>query len=404
MSNVALTNEPPQLSSVDDPAALIEWLRRTSAETPVVYDEKTQLCQVFRHADIMSVAGDWATFSSDDRHLVPQNEGFRVFTKGNLASLDPPRHRQLKNLVTKVFTPRVVAKLEPRVQELVDDQLNHFDGDEVDLVSGLTNPIPALVIAELLGIPVDDREQFQHWAFEMVGIGGEVDVTDPDAAEKVLADLSRIMTEMNAFAFDQIARHRAHPRDDLITSLVDAEVDGMRLDDEEIAGFVLLLFLAGHVTTTLTLGSLLLCLDDNPTAATAVRTNPDLIPGAIEETMRQRPPFPTSKRLVTRDTEIGGVPVPEGAGVVLWLAAGNHDPDVFDDPGTFDVARSRNSHLGFGAGIHFCLGAGLARLEARVVLRTLLDRFPDLRVDRPEVRFYGSTSIVGPKYLPVRLR
>ncbi len=382
---------------------LIDWLRRTGAETPVHFDPERQLCQVFRHADIMSVVADWETFSSDDRHLVPQTDGFQTFTKGNLASLDPPRHHQLRKLVSKVFTPRTVATLEPRITELVDRQLDGFGTGEVDLVDTVTNPVPALVIAELLGIPEQDRAIFQRWAFDMVGLGGQVDVTDPDEAGDAMSGISRIMNDMNEYAFDQIAQHRRHPADDLITRLVEAEVDGMRLDDEEIVGFVLLLFLAGHITTTLTLGSMLLCLDDNPATAAAVRGDPDLIPGVIEETMRQRPPFPTSKRLVTRDTEIRGVPVPEGAGVVLWLAAGNHDEEVFERPGEFDPVRSPNQHLGFGAGIHFCLGAGLARLEARVVLRRLLARYPGLEVDRQAVRFYGSTSIVGPRLLPVRL-
>lgn len=402
----ALSAEPPKLTSETDPGELIAWLRAAGSHTPVTYDPESQLCQVFRYSDIQNVSAEWETFSSDDRHLVPQTEGFRVFTKGNLASLDPPRHQQLRKLVSKVFTPRTVAALEPRIVELVDAQLDAIaeHGDEADLVESLTQPVPALVIGELLGIPHEDRAQFQEWAFEMVGVGGQVDVTDPSAADKVAADMDRIMGEMNAYAFDQIARKRARPAGDLITKLTEAEVDGVRLDDEEIVGFVLLLFLAGHLTTTLTLGSVLLCLDDHPEAEAAVRANPDLVPGVVEETMRHRPPFPTSKRVVTRDTEIGGVAVPEGAGVVLWLAAGNHDDEVFERPGVFDPRRAPNPHLGFGAGIHFCLGAGLARLEARIVLSRLLARFAALRVDRPAVRFYGSTSIVGPRRLPVFLR
>lgn len=406
MTGVLRTHEAPSLSRTDDPAILIEWMRRMRTESPVHYDPERRACQVFRHADIMTVYNDHKTYSSDDGHERPADEEIRVITRGNLANHDQPRHTQLRRLVSKAFTPRVIAGLEPRIAELVDAHLERLDGDRVDLVEHLTNPVPVMVIAELLGIPVEDRRTFKEWGDGLISLSRSIEVTEKvsEAGETIKRGFTDIIREMNAYAFDAIAWRRRNPGDDLITRLAQAEVDGERLDDEEIVGFVLLMLMAGHVTTTLTLGNVLLCLDDNPDAAAAVRANPELVPGVVEETLRMRPPFPTSKRKTATDTVLGGVEIPQGTMVVMWLASANFDENLFTGGETFDIARSPNPHLTFGAGIHFCMGAGLARLEARVVLRQLLARFPQVRIDRPEVRYYGSTSVHGPDFLPAILR
>ncbi|WP_216206325.1 cytochrome P450 [Amycolatopsis aidingensis] len=385
---------------------LVDWINWMRTEHPVHFDPERKACQVFRHSDIMTVYNDYETFSSDDGHARPPDEEIRIITRGNLANHDPPRHQKLRRLVSKAFTPRVISGLRPRITELVDAHLDRMETDEVDLVSTLTNPIPVMVIAELLGIPTEDRKIFQEWGDGLISLSRRIEVTEKvsEAGEGIKSGFSTIIKEMNAYAFDRIAWRRRHPGDDLITRLAEAEVDGQRLDDEEIVGFVLLMLMAGHVTTTLTLGNIMLCLDDNPAVTAAVRADPERASAAVEETLRQRPPFPTSKRRTAKDTVLGGVEIPADTMVVMWLASANLDEAVFADPATFDLDRSPNPHLTFGAGIHFCLGAGLARLESEIVLQRLLARFPEVRIDRSGVRYYGSTSVHGPDYLPARLR
>ena len=214
-------------------------------------------------------------------------------------------------------------------------------------------------------------------------LGQEVDPDQAveEASQQAVAAVAPTMREMNAYFLDYIRSRRADPGSDLTSRLVQAEVDGERLADEEIIGFVGLLLLAGHITTTATLGNSVVCFDEHPDAVAEIRADPTLLPAAIEEVLRLRTPFPRVGRLTRLDTEVGGVPIPAGQILLPWLAAANRDERVFADPDRFDIHRVPNPHLTFGHGIHFCLGAPLARLEARVVLRMLLERFRDIEVD-----------------------
>jgi cytochrome P450 len=212
------------------------------------------------------------------------------------------------------------------------------------------------------------------------------------------------MHEMNAYFLDHIRSRRAHPGHDLTSKLVQAEVDGERLADEEIIGFVGLLLIAGHITTTATLGNSVVCFQEHPDAVAEVRADPTLLPGAIEEVLRVRTPFPRLARMTTVDTEVGGVPIPAGQVVLPWLTAANRDERVFAEPGRFDVHRTPNPHLAFGHGIHFCLGAPLARLEARVALRLVLERYRDIAVAAGEqVEHRNPWTMVAVTRLPLEV-
>jgi cytochrome P450 len=210
---------------------------------------------------------------------------------------------------------------------------------------------------------------------------------------------------MNAYLLAHIRQRRARPTDDLIGKLVQAEVDGHRLEDEEIVGFVGLLLLAGHITTTAQVGNAILCLDENPAAMAELRADPAGIPAAIEEVLRYRPPFPRLARRTTTEVEIGGKRIPADRILMLWLASANRDPAQFEDPDRFNIHRKPNPHLSFGYSIHFCLGAPLARLEAKIALETLLERYRSIAVARDERgAFFNPFAMISAKRLPVDVR
>ncbi|MGY1823221.1 cytochrome P450 [Geodermatophilus sp. SYSU D00079] len=371
------------------------------AQGQVHFDDRQQCWQVLGHPEASAVLSDPSVFSSDLGALLPDQADVTLFERGNFLRMDPPQHRKLRTLVSQAFTPRVVAGLEPRIAELTTQLLDRV-GERFDLVDALAHPLPVIVIAELLGVPATDRPLFRTWADVLFSQEVDPDQALREAGEQAVVAVAPTMREMNAYFLDHIRSRRAHPADDLISELVRAEVDGERLADEEIIGFVGLLLIAGHVTTTATLGNSVVCFQEHPDAAAEVRADPTLLPAAIEEVLRVRTPFPRLARMTRADTEVGGVPVPAGQVVLPWLAAANRDARVFADPGRFDVHRSPNPHLAFGHGIHFCLGAPLARLEARVALRLLLEHYRDIEVAGDEqVEHRNPWTMVAVTRLPL---
>lgn len=366
------------------------------------HDERAGVWHVFRYADAEQILADPATFSSDFSDITPSQEDVDLFTRGNLIRKDPPDHRKLRTLVGKAFTPRVVARLEPRIIEIVGELLDAVKGsDRIEVVSDLAYPLPIIVITELLGIPAEDRAVFRRWAEALVSPSGGGGGLIPN--EQRIQSMAVVMREMNPYCLDHIRSRRARPKDDLISALAVAEVDGQRLADEEMVGFVSLLLLAGHITTTVLLGNMLLCLSEHPEAAAALRSDPSQLPTAVEETLRYRAPLAPMTRRTTRDVEIGGRVVPAGEIIVTWLSSANRDERVFPDPDRFDFRRASNPHLSFGHGIHFCVGAPLARLETRIALELALDRWSEFSAD-PDVEFHDARGIFGPKRLPLHLR
>src|SRR6185503_19274162 len=287
------------------------------------------------HGDVEAILRDPATFSSDTARLVPAAAPVR---RGMLTQIDPPEHRALRRLVSATFTPRTVAGLEPRIRSLT---------------------------GELLGLPADDRPLFRTWAdglFNMqVG-----DPNDPELGPQVAAAMSEIID----YFLRACRARRAEPRDDLISALVTTEAEGRVLDDEEAANFSMLLLLAGHITTTVLLGNAVRTFDENPGVWAELRAEPALIPGAIEEVLRLRSPFVQVGRATVRAVDVGGVEIPADVLVLPWLLSANHDPAAHREPERFDLRRGLGggAQLAFGHGVHFCLGAPLARLEGRVAL------------------------------------
>jgi cytochrome P450 len=424
---------PDSRPVLDDPAQpVLDWWQVMLETNPVHRDEQSAW-HVFRHADVSQVLADPATFSSDTSALLPDQEDLRLFSRGNIVNMDPPHHRQVRTLVNQAFTPRVVAGLEPRIVEVTTALLDRVRGRQAfDLVDALAYPLPVTVIAELLGVPARDMALFRSWADGLFSVQATDATVLP--TEEQTAEVAPVVREMNDYLLQHIRHRRKHPADDLLGRLTTAGVpdrgrdaarpagDGLTdaarptgdgfsdsglteagLTDEEIVGLAGVLLLAGHITTTALLGNAVLAFDRHPAAGAEVRADRSLVPDAIEEVLRWRTPFPRLGRMTTRDAELAGAVIPARSIVVPWVGAANHDPRRFPDPERFDIHRSTQGQLAFGHGIHFCLGAPLARLEARVALNLLMDRYSTLAVDRAHVRYQNPWIMNSMLSLPVQV-
>lgn len=383
------------------------WLHGPRSGPAVEFDARTGLWNVYGYPELHEVLGDPVTYSSDTmrvvpRELMPSKDDFSL--EGFITQIDPPEHGKLRKLVSSAFTRKVVADLEPRIAALTHELLDAArERGRFELVNDLAYPLPVIVIAELLGVPSGDRALFKQWADALFQRDAEVSLNR--SAEERSADLEATMgpwKEMSAYLAAHAAERRRQPRADLLTRLVEAEVDGERLPDEQVVNFAIVLLLAGHITTTMLLGNTVLCLDAFPEQQDRVRADRSSIPAVIEESIRFLTPFALVGRATTREARLGGVTIPADQMVMVWLAAANRDPRQFPDPDVFDPGRDSNPHLGFGRGIHFCLGAPLARLEGRVALNILLDQFDVLRTDPDDpVQFIPAPSLTGVRRLPL---
>ncbi|MCO5971643.1 cytochrome P450 [Actinoallomurus soli] len=376
------------------PSRLFDWLDRMRHDHPVWHDHRRDVWHVFSHAEALTVLSDWSTFSVAMMDGIRTPDGLELFYSGNFSWMDPPRHGRLRGLVSRVFTPRMIEGLAPRVAAVVAELLDKADGGGAfELIDDLAHPLPVVIIAEMLGVPAEDRVLFRRWADILLAGGRTAPGTGDD-------DLH--LADMEPYLIEHIERRRAVPGPDLISGLVRAEVEGRRLSNDEIVGFTGALLIAGHITTTVTLGNAVLCLDENPGVAAGLRRDPGLIPAAVEEVLRSRPPFTSTARRTTRETELAGRRIPAGRFVNVWLASANRDEHLFDAPDRFDVHRPSNRHLAFGHGIHFCLGAPLARLETRIALEMLLSRYREIRVASPsEVEPHDQWTMIGAKRIPM---
>jgi cytochrome P450 len=382
--------------------ALEERLPQWSAQRdtrPVFLDEQSGMWRLLDYATVAAVLADPATFSSDLSPLAPAPPDFETFRTGMFVGMDPPDHRKLRTLVSQAFTPRTVASLEPRIRAITAELLDAVAGQpRLDVVGALAYPLPILVIAELLGIPASDRELFETWARVLFGGDQLSEQATVEEVQAALEKISPVIREMNEYVLAHI--RRPHPPASLMGKLIAAEVDGERLADQEMVGFVALLMVAGHITTTALIGNAAVLLDRHPDAAAALRADPALLPAALEEVLRYLPPFNELGRRTTRPVELGGQVIPPDAMVMANVATANRDPAQFADPEAFDIYRAPNPHLTFGKGIHFCIGAPLARLEGRVAYEDLLSRYPDLAIapDEP-VEFQNPALIVSVRRL-----
>ncbi len=343
-------------------------------EHPVFVHEGLPLrvLSVFRHADVQAILRDADAWSNvfQIQRFAPEVAEARP---PSMLGTDPPEHTRLRSLVSKAFTPRIVQRLEGRMAEIAESLLDEaLAAREVDLVEAFTYPLPVTVIAEIIGIPAEHRAQFKLWSDRVVanlGVAFMSDI-DPERLRRQLA----IFEEMRAYLVPLAEERRASPREDLLSGLVRAEHEGSKLGHDEMISMLVLLLVAGNETTTTLIGNAVQELAAHPEEERRLRAHPELLPRAVDEVLRFASPVQFAPRRAKRALEIHGVPVHADDVALCWIGSANRDESIFASPERFDVARDPNPHLAFGFGIHYCLGANLARLEARVALEALLRR------------------------------
>jgi cytochrome P450 len=372
-----------------DPFPQYERMRKSA---PVFQDEQSGSWHVYTYDDVQRVLSEHGTFSSKMGGDDPSETG-QLFA-ASLITADPPRHRQLRSLVTQAFTPRSVDGLAPRISALTEELLDGIAAQgSADLIAELAYPLPVIVIAELMGIPAGDRDHFKHWS--------DVIVSQTQSGGRT-EDHSTTNREMAEYFLALIEHRRNQPGNDLISNLLVAEIDGQKLSVAELLGFCSLLLVAGNETTTNLIGNAVLSFAEAPGSMERLRAEPSLLPQAIEEVLRYRSPVQSMYRVTAGSTTLGGLQVPAGAPLVAWIGSANRDERQFQRPEQFDIDRTPNRHLAFGHGIHFCLGAPLARLEARIALQGILDRLPGLALTPgAQLERMDSTIVYGVKELPV---
>jgi cholest-4-en-3-one 26-monooxygenase len=377
-----------------------ETFARLRREAPVYRHEQpgaSPFWALTRYRDIVTVSRDWATYSSERRGALLGEPPEEVLATQRLMMLnmDPPRHSKLRALVNKGFTPRMIALLTEPVMRVCNELVDSVaERGRCDYVTEIAAELPLQVIAELLGIPLEDRHQVFEWSNTMVGS------QDPEW-RGTAEDAQAAAMSMYAYANGLVEQRRDSPREDLVSVLMQAEVDGERLTEMEFDLFFLLLAVAGNETTRNLISGGMLALIQHPDERRRLQDDRSLLDTAVEELLRWVTPVMQFQRTAQRDTEVAGVRIAQGERVGLFYVSANRDETVFDDPMRFDVGRSPNEHLTFGAGgPHFCLGNNLARLEIRTMFDVLLDRLPDIELDGPP-RKLRSNFLNGLKSMPV---
>jgi cytochrome P450 len=381
-----------------------EVYRRLRDEAPVYFSEKYGFYALSRFADVVSAHRDWQGFSSA--------YGIELFTLGkadpemvasyrSIIMMDPPEHDRLRALVSRVFTPRAITALEPMIRDVISSFLEPVGAaEEFDVVSQLAGPFPIEVISRMIGIPEGERQKIRH----------NIDISlrrEPGQLEPS-AENQQAMLETGAYLYDLVTKKRAHPDDDMLSRLTQVTVDRgdgteTGLDDAEIAGFATLLGGAGAETVTKLVGNAVVLFSQHPDQWQKVVDNPDTIPRAVEEILRYVPPSQYQGRYAVEDREFEGGTIPAGHPVLLITGSATRDPREFENADDFDIDRAPNVAIGFGHGVHSCLGAALARMESRIAIEELAARWKRLEVDESGLRRVQMSNVAGYSNVPVRV-
>jgi cytochrome P450 len=355
---------------------------------------------VARYADVIRVMHDHEHFSNMGPPPPPEAYQGRLAGSRNLLGTDPPVHSQLRRLVSRDFTPRRIRELEPRIREIAAGILDKAEKTgEFDVVKDLANVLPVTVIAEMLGVPVELNATFKEWSDKLIDAGNNLPGTPTPP------DVVKTLDTLTDYFEGEIEKRRKNPGLDLVSALVQAYDTGDVLSSSDLLNFVSLLLIAGNETTTNLIGNGTLALMRNQDQLAMLRSNRALLQSAIEEMLRYDGPVQSTARFPKETTNVGGTEIPAGAIAFVVLAAANRDPAKFPAPEKFDITREPNEHVAFGEGIHFCIGAPLARLEASVAFGAMLDRFPKLRFKDPglQPKYKGSYILRGIESLPMAI-
>ena len=381
--------QPPRVDPFDpafkaNPYPTYAELRSTAPIHRITLPHGRGVWLVTRYEDVLAIfkderfVKDWRkVLTPEQLAQIPQIPPVMEPLSKNMLDTDPPDHERLRALVSKAFTPRLIARMRPRIQAIADSLVDAVeDQGEMDLIDDYAFPLPITVIAELLGVPSEDRNKFRAWS--------DAAVSGNATAEYLEKVLVPHMQAFSDYLLEMFEEKRENPKDDLISALVRAEEAGERLSEDELLGMVFLLLVAGHETTVNLIGNGTLALLQHPDQLEKLRNDPSRIKSAIEELLRYDGPLEASpERFAREDVAIGGTVIPRGEMVRVVIAAADRDPERFPDPDALDITRTDNRHLAFGKGIHHCLGAPLARMEGQIAIDTLLRRMPGLRLQEP---------------------
>ena len=369
---------------------------------PVHWDPFLHAWIVTRYEDVVTVL---TRFSADRTPTPEQLDSMGMAAMNPIAQvmvkqmlfLDAPAHTRLRSLCSTAFTPAKVARLQQRIQEIADQLLDRaLESGRMDVISGYASPLPAIVTAEMLGVPIEDHEQLKDWSTDFAEMLGNFQ-HNPDRSERVLKSVEGMLMYFRAAMRDQ----SRHPRPGLVSSLMSAEVDGARLNDDEIIANLIVTMVGGQETTTNLIGNGLLSLLRNPDQLELLRSDPSIMTSAIEELLRYESPSQHTARLAHEDLTLGGKSIRKRQAVIAVMAAGNRDPSRFPDPDRLDLRRPDNRHLAFGWGAHFCFGAPLARLEGRIAFETMLRRLSNISLEPVDLVWRDNLGLRGLKSLPV---
>lgn len=392
MSTVQIRYDPFDADIQDDPYPAYRLLRD---EVPVYRAEASNTWVLSRHDDVSAALLDHHTYSSVNGVFpTPPDAPFLESFLPMMIMMDPPRHDQLRALVSRAFTPRRVAALGEGIEQLAEQLVEKLDWacGMADFVADFAGILPAMVIADLLGVPREDRTQFRQWSSTLI---------QSNPARGEVGEGLAAAAAVYAYFADFLADRRQTPREDLMSALVSAEVDGEKLSDDELLGFCLLLLIAGHETTTNLLANATVVLAEHPQSRHRLAADPALLGQAVEELLRYDSPVQGLSRVLTTDVTLHGTTMSQDDSVLLLFGSANRDERVFAHPDVFDIDRKPEHQVGFGRGVHFCLGAALARMEARIALHSFLSRVPDWQVDLDSATRLRSGPIRGYLSLPI---
>jgi len=392
VSKVQIQYDPFDATVIDDPYPIYRLLRD---EDPVYHAAESDTWVLSRHTDVQTALLDHDSYSSVDGVFpTPPGSDFVQSFLPMMVVMDPPRHNQLRALVSRAFTPRRIEALNDGIEELAQDLVGRLaeGAGSADFVVDFAGALPAMVIADLLGVPPEDRDQFRQWSSDLV----QSNPTRGQTADGLAAAAS-----MYGYFAEFLADRRRSPRQDLMSALVSAEIDGVRLSDDELLGFCALLLVAGTETTTNLLGNAAVVLAQHPDSRSRLAADHTLLGPAIEELLRYDSPVQGLSRTLTRDIALHDTTMSRGESVLLLFGSANRDERAFPDPDVFDIDRKPDNQVAFGKGVHFCLGAALARMETRIALTALLKRVPNWDVDLDSAQRLRSGPIRGYTSLPV---
>ena len=394
-----VTYNPLSAGVYTDPYPTYERLRE---KDPVHWSPLLDSWLFSRYKDVDSILRDHKRFSNDSSQRTNPShidESYDLANQQSMLFRDPPDHTRLRTLVSRAFTPKVVEGLAGRIRTIADDLLDEIDDPSgFDLMAALAVPLSVIVIAELLGVPTEDRPQFQIWS-RRYSRGLEPNITEKERL--LVAESGR---ELDQYFMGIIDQRRKEPQEDLISGLVAAEEAGDKLSQPELLAMFRLLLVAGNETTTTLIGNGMLALLRNPEQLALLRKSPDLMPSAIEELLRYDAPVQLDVRTALEDVEFDGREVKKGQGIMVLLGSANRDPEVFSEPDRLDLSRQEANHISFGRGIHHCLGASLARMEGRLALEAIMERFSDIRMQANRPVFRDNIILRGLDVLPVSAR